>query len=145
MSSTLIWATEDKAPVSSMDPTPSVETYVPSSGSTRIILLKIPPDGTVDPAIDPADIYKESVETSPGIAQLFEPDGSGMHTTPTVDYVTVISGELDLDLDDGNVITLKPGETVVQLGARHAWRNHTKEPAVAVFVLIGTPAKGSRS
>ncbi|MEG3585963.1 MAG: cupin domain-containing protein, partial [Actinomycetota bacterium] len=60
-----------------------------------------------------------------------------MHTTDTVDYEFVISGEVVLELDDGAEVTLKPGDTVVPNGTRHAWRNRTNEPAVLVVVLIG--------
>ncbi|MEC7118185.1 MAG: cupin domain-containing protein [Actinomycetota bacterium] len=48
-----------------------------------------------------------------------------------------MSGEVVLELDDGVEVTLKPGDTVVQNGTRHAWRNRTSEPAVLVVVLIG--------
>ena len=61
----------------------------------------------------------------------------GMHTTDTVDYEFVISGEVVLELDDGAEVTLRPGDTVVQNGTRHAWRNRTSEPAVLVVVLVG--------
>ena len=50
---------------------------------------------------------------------------------------TKISGEVVLELDDGAEVTLRPGDTVVQNGTRHAWRNRTSEPAVLVVVLVG--------
>jgi len=71
------------------------------------------------------------------MAEHLETDNPGMHTTDTVDYEFVISGEVVLELDDGAEVTLKPGDTVVQNGTRHAWRNRTNEPAVLVVVLIG--------
>jgi hypothetical protein len=39
-----------------------------------------------------------------------------MHTTDTVDYDTIISGELCLELDDGKEVRLKPGDIVIQNG-----------------------------
>ena len=79
----------------------------------------------------------EVEEKLPGMAEHLETDNPGMHTTDTVDYEFVISGEVVLELDDGAEVTLKPGDTVVQNGTRHAWRNRTNEPAVLVVVLIG--------
>ena len=66
----------------------------------------------------------------------FDKDRPGMHITDTIDYVYVISGEVGLELDDGEV-QLKPGDTVVQRGTWHAWRNHTEEPCWVAAVLIG--------
>ena len=66
-----------------------------------------------------------------------EMENLGMHTTDTVDYEFVISGEVVLELDDGAEVTLRPGDTVVQNGTRHAWRNRTDKPAVLVVVLVG--------
>jgi mannose-6-phosphate isomerase-like protein (cupin superfamily) len=59
----------------------------------------------------------------------------GMHVTQTVDLVTVISGELVCILDEGEV-TLGPGDTLLQNGTAHAWRNRLHVPAVAVSVMI---------
>ena len=64
-----------------------------------------------------------------------EQDEPGWHTTDTLDFGMVISGEIDLDLDDGTH-HLKAGDAVVQRATRHAWRNRTDQPAVMAFVLI---------
>jgi mannose-6-phosphate isomerase-like protein (cupin superfamily) len=64
-----------------------------------------------------------------------EHDEPGWHTTDTLDFGMVVSGEIDLDLDDGTH-HLKAGDAVVQRATRHAWRNRTDEPAVMAFVLI---------
>jgi quercetin dioxygenase-like cupin family protein len=67
----------------------------------------------------------------------FPPDPDGqMHRTDTVDFVTILSGELVLALEDGDEATLGPGDTVIQRGATHAWHNRTDQPAVASVVLV---------
>jgi len=58
---------------------------------------------------------------APGLAEAMESRDSGMHTTDSVDYGVVISGEITLELDDGATVRLKQGDCVVQNGARHAW------------------------
>ena len=58
-----------------------------------------------------------------------------MHRTETIDYVVVICGELDMDMDDSTV-RLKAGDVLVQRGTNHAWSNRTDETAVVAFVLI---------
>jgi hypothetical protein len=83
--------------------------------------LTFPPDSAMtDPAFDPGAFDSEQRADSPGIADLMEPDG--MHTTPTVDYGTVLQGEIVLELDDGHRIHLA-GDIVIQKGTCYGWRN----------------------
>ena len=63
------------------------------------------------------------------------------HTTETVDYDIVLSGELVLMLDAGEV-TLHPGDVVIQRNTAHAWRNPTNAPVHWVAVLV--PAQEGR-
>ena len=71
-----------------------------------------------------------------------------MHRTETVDYVIVIEGEIEMDMDDSTV-KLKPGDIMVQRGTNHAWANSSDKNARVAFVLvdaqplgIGTPVIG---
>ena len=69
------------------------------------------------------------VEFSPGVAPR-------MHRTDSVDYAVVISGEIDMELDDGKSVHLKAGDVLVQRGTIHNWVNRGKEPCVIAFSLI---------
>ena len=46
---------------------------------------------------------------------------SPMHRTCSVDYGIVLEGEIDLELDSGEVKHLSTGDVVVQRGTNHAW------------------------
>jgi mannose-6-phosphate isomerase-like protein (cupin superfamily) len=70
----------------------------------------------------------------PGLLDVFEPDSPGMHTSDTVAVGFVLSGEVDVELDDGVEVHLKAGDVLVQNGARHAWRNKSDQPCVLVVV-----------
>ena len=59
-----------------------------------------------------------------------------MHRTETLDYAILLSGECDLELDDGATVHLTQGDVVVQRGTMHAWVNHGPQPCVFAFVLI---------
>jgi uncharacterized cupin superfamily protein len=50
------------------------------------------------------------------MAEVLEPENPGMHTTDTVDFDVVMSGEVYLELDDGSEVLLKAGDCVVQNG-----------------------------
>ena len=68
------------------------------------------------------------------------------HRTESIDYAVCLSGELDMELDDGVVVKLKPGDVVVQRGTIHNWHNRGKGPCRMAFVLIGAelPSFGGR-
>ena len=57
------------------------------------------------------------------------------HRTSSIDYAVVISGEIDMHLDD-SVAHLRAGDVLVQRGTVHNWVNTGSEPCVIAFVLI---------
>jgi mannose-6-phosphate isomerase-like protein (cupin superfamily) len=65
-----------------------------------------------------------------------------MHTTDTIDYVFIVSGAADLELDDGRKERIRAGDCVVQRGTRHAWRVVGDEPLVLCAILIGAGRTG---
>jgi quercetin dioxygenase-like cupin family protein len=64
-----------------------------------------------------------------------------MHRTETIDYVIVVSGEIDMDMDDSTV-KLKAGDVVIQRGTNHAWANRGKETARIAVVLVDAKPLG---
>ena len=58
------------------------------------------------------------------------------HRTDSIDYATVISGEIDMELD-GSSVHLKAGDLLVQRGTIHNWVNKGTTPCVIAFVLVG--------
>ena len=65
-----------------------------------------------------------------------------MHTTDTVDFAVILSGEVYLELDDGAEVLLKAGDCVVQNGTRHAWHNRSTANCVVAFSMIGARRVG---
>jgi quercetin dioxygenase-like cupin family protein len=62
---------------------------------------------------------------------------SPMHRTDSIDYGIVLSGEVEMELDDGSKTRLGAGAIVVQRGTMHLWRNpSTTDPCRIAFVLI---------
>lgn len=84
---------------------------------------------------------KEIGLASPGgsvlrIVDMFPGKSSPMHRTQTLDYGIVLEGEIELELDDGRVTTVKAGEIVIQRGTVHAWNNKTDKICRIAFILI---------
>jgi quercetin dioxygenase-like cupin family protein len=90
-----------------------------------------------DPGFDPAAAAAEQALAQPGLAERFEPDAPGMHTTETIDYAVVLDGAITLELDAGRTVELGTGDVVIQNGTRHAWRNPGEHPATVAFFVVG--------
>jgi quercetin dioxygenase-like cupin family protein len=58
------------------------------------------------------------------------------HRTDSIDYAVVMSGEIDMELDDGESVHLKAGDVLVQRGTIHNWKNRGTEPCLIAFILI---------
>ena len=63
------------------------------------------------------------------------PRHPGMHRTRSIDYLAVLSGEIDMLLDDSEV-HLKAGDVMVQRGTVHAWINRGKEVCRIAVAMI---------
>ena len=118
------------------DAAQGVRSLEPAIGGSIFRYAVIPPE---DPSV-PRE--KREAEIAKAFAQMgaehCRPDTTrdpGMHKTRTVDYVILLSGEVTLLLERGEV-DLKPFDVVVQRGTNHAWINKGKEPAVIAAVLV---------
>ena len=138
---TLLWSTPASGEVGSMETfsDPTVEAnFLPSVGESRLMFVTFPPDAVMMRAdFDGAAFGAEVGQLLPGLAETFEPDAPGMHTTDSIDYDVVLEGEISLELDDGKEVLLKKHDVAVQQGNRHAWRNKGEKPATMLFVLMG--------
>jgi quercetin dioxygenase-like cupin family protein len=92
-------------------------------------------DDDTDRAAEPVGLTQPNgsvlriVDIPPGVR-------SPMHRTSSLDYGLVLSGELSLELDDGAITDLHPGDVVVQRGTIHAWINRGTGTARMAFVLL---------
>jgi mannose-6-phosphate isomerase-like protein (cupin superfamily) len=142
-----VYATEGVPQVTGQEPDPMLtkKGSFPAPGSTLFRLVQFPPKPPEGSKPDPAGYAKyldELDQKIPGMADHFERDTPGMHTSDSVDYGVVIRGEIILELDDGKTVRLRQGDCVVQNGTRHRWRNALSEPALMAFVLIGGKREG---
>jgi mannose-6-phosphate isomerase-like protein (cupin superfamily) len=131
LTSTLLW-TEDA--------TPSDNSGDDDRGAREIGVA--PPDGgsvfrIVEFTPDDDSVSNEAMKKELGL----DPDSGGpvrhpgMHRTRSVDYAIVISGEIDMLVDDDEV-HLTAGDVIVQRGTNHAWANRGTENCRIAFVLI---------
>ncbi|NIM93298.1 MAG: cupin domain-containing protein [Anaerolineales bacterium] len=139
-----IWSTgkEPRLPFRGEDPTLKMSHFIPASGETRFSIMQVPPLSEIQElvksgTIDIGQAFAEFADAMPDMGKTMEPDNSGMHTTDSIDYIVVLSGEIWCELDDGDEVHLTPGESLIQCGTRHAWTNKGNEPCTMAAVMIG--------
>ena len=137
-----LWGS-DSVPELPSDGTPPLQPrYFPPQCGFRFAFVTIPPDTTTSvDQIGMASALEEMQQKLPGMMEVLEPDHPGMHTTDTVDFDVVVSGEVYLELDDGAEVRLKAGDCVIQNGTRHAWHNRSSEKCVIAVAIVGAVRK----
>ena len=86
------------------------------------------PTGVTKTTVDNGTVFR-IVHYAPGVTPR-------NHRTDSIDYAVVMSGAIEMELDDGAVAKLKAGDVLVQRGTIHNWVNRGTEPCIIAFVLI---------
>ena len=123
---------------------PADFSWTEDRGTTKVGLTP-PKNGTVFRVVDFVPITDKiehlPVDTMMKVAGAdaprkgLPPRHSMMHRTRTVDYAIIMSGEIDMLLDEGEV-HLKAGDVVVQQATNHAWINRGTKPCRVAFILM---------
>ena len=134
-----VWGGDDTTSLPADGTPPAAPAFFPPERGYRFVFVTIPPEGSgeLPEDLDLDGAFAEVNEKLPGMLEHNELENPGMHTTDTVDLDLVLSGEMDLELDDGAEVHLHAGDCVVQNGTRHAWHNRSSEPATMFVTLIG--------
>jgi len=94
-----------------------------------------------DPMVDystkawpgPGEVIVRTVTWEPGFSY-------PMHRSDTIDFVFIITGQVELILEGGSTI-LHPGDCVVQPGTNHAWRVVGSQPCTIAGVLLSAETR----
>jgi quercetin dioxygenase-like cupin family protein len=110
---------------------------LPTPRGTVIRVNNFPPEPEAVRRMTPEDAQRAFASLGNAQAATFGKGGRHplMHRTETIDYAIVVSGEITMLLDIGEVV-LKAGDILVQCGTNHAWVNRSNAPAVVIIVLI---------
>ena len=135
--STIAWETASVPVVLGHDPDPSQEWFMPKVGGLRIFIVAFAPDS----AIDTAGRHEHLGST--GLEQAGDTRPLGFHTTPTVDILTIIKGELYCLLDEGETL-LRQGDTLVQRATAHSWSNRTDQIVLACAAVVSAVDEDNR-
>jgi quercetin dioxygenase-like cupin family protein len=108
MESTVIWATDQ---------------LVPDLGNDKDISADVKSTTIENGTVCRIGLF------NPGVA-------ARIHRTESIDYAIVMSGEMDMELENGEVVHITQGDVIVQRGTVHNWVNNGTEPCMMAFVLI---------
>ena len=112
--------------------------YFPPPGGTRFLVFTIPAQRVPPPAgTDLVQARAEADAVLPGLLERMEKDNPGMHRSDTIDFIYVLEGEVVLELDGGREVVLRTGDTAVQNGTRHAWRNRSGQTCRLLVCMQG--------
>jgi mannose-6-phosphate isomerase-like protein (cupin superfamily) len=137
ITNTLLWVT---------DSTPA-ELSNQGDAANKKVGVVAPPGGTIFRVVEfaPESEVKADDETRLRIMQGIglapegnlsgKPRNPAMHRTKTIDYALILSGEIDMLLDDSE-IHLKAGDVVIQRGTNHAWVNRGNQPCQVAFIML---------
>ena len=134
-----LWATPG-APAQiqgDIDRAAGVKMTSPADGGTVFRIVDYPP---VTPEQEALDVNARMHELKHEAAiKGLPPRHPFMHRTRSVDYAIIMSGEIDMLLDDSE-IHLKAGDVLIQQGTNHAWINRGKDVCRIAFVLVDARA-----
>ena len=137
VTNTLLWAT---------DCTPADLSNQEDAANKKVGVVA-PPGGTIFRVVEfaPEREVKADSETRLRIMQGIglvpegnphgKPRNPAMHRTKTIDYALIMSGEIDMLLDDSE-IHVKAGDVVIQRGTNHAWVNRGNQPCQVAFIMV---------
>jgi len=98
----------------------------------------VPADNSVDVEVNAHDDGR-SLNGAASVLRIMEfgPGyASPRHRTLSIDYLFVLSGELEMELDRAALVRLDQGDIVVQRGTSHLWRNPSQDTPCRVLVSM---------
>jgi hypothetical protein len=131
-----MWLTEQvpAAAIGAADRFTGYAGITPPKDGTVFTIVDFPPSPEPPPGADNAAMQRRlGPEHSSPKAR--PPRHPAMHRTRTVDYGIILSGEIDLLLDETE-LHLKVGDVVIQQATNHAWVNRSREPCRVAFILL---------
>jgi naringenin degradation protein FdeH len=137
VTNTLLWVTDSiPADLSGQEDTANRKTGVPPPpGGTIFRVVEFAPHQEITADYETRLKAIQAIGLAPEGPNRDRPRDPAMHRTRTIDYAVILSGEIDMLLDDTEV-HLKAGDVVIQRGTNHAWVNRGNAPCRIAAILV---------
>ena len=137
VTNTLLWVTDSTpADLSNQEDAANKKVgVVAPPGGTIFRVVEFAPEREVKADYETRLRILQSIGLAPEGASREKPRNPAMHRTKTIDYALIMSGEIDMLLDDSE-IHLKAGDVVIQRATNHAWVNRGNQSCQVAFVMV---------
>ncbi|EAQ90163.1 hypothetical protein CHGG_06782 [Chaetomium globosum CBS 148.51] len=133
----------DEADLAALQPQPpstSSSHPPPPNTTTTATPSSLPnPNNTTTTPTEPAIWFPTSHPHTQTLLRYcdFPPGASSpLHRTETLDMGVVVAGQAEVRLDSGEARTLRVGDSIIQRGTMHAWRNVSEREWVRLVVFL---------
>jgi len=134
VTATNFWITDSyPPPLTKNDPSGRQIGTAPPDNGTKFRVVEFAPLDAAAEAKLPPEMIMRGITNAP--ARGIPVKHPLMHRTRSLDYAVILSGEIDMMLDDTSV-HLKSGDVIVQQATNHGWVNHSNQPCRILFVLM---------
>ena len=134
VTATNFWITDSyPPPLTKNDPSGRQIGTAPPDNGTKFRVVEFAPLDAAAEAKLPPEMIMRGITNAP--ARGIPVKHPLMHRTRSLDYAVILSGEIDMMLDDTSV-HLKSGDVIVQQATNHGWVNHSTQPCRILFVLM---------
>jgi quercetin dioxygenase-like cupin family protein len=135
---TELWVS-GRSPLTPADTDASVREWAlePPPGGSCFRIVEIAPGepGEPDAPDAPGEPGNDGAEAG-SVTSAAHAEFQGAHSTDTLDYVTILRGEVTLVVGAAQIV-LRAGDSVVQQpGVPHDWQNRSGEAAIMIGVLL---------
>jgi mannose-6-phosphate isomerase-like protein (cupin superfamily) len=134
IASSNLWITESYPPALTAKDTLRPIGVSPPKNGTKFRVIDFPPLDAAAEAAMPPDFVARQVDPLPARGRPATGNPM-MHRTRSLDYAVVLSGEIDMMLDD-SIVHVRAGDVVVQQATNHAWVNRGTATCRMLFVLM---------
>lgn len=117
-----------------INPPQVTEPWFPGPGAVRFRFFTFMP--TVGDTSPDGGLQDVEAEGLGNFVEAFDPERPGMHISDSVDFVHILSGEIIMEMENGEVL-VKEGDIVIMRGGWHNWRNETDRPCTVASVMVG--------
>ncbi|KRB49097.1 hypothetical protein ASE04_18085 [Rhizobium sp. Root708] len=105
--------------------------FRPPPNGVTVVTTTFPPDSSYDYKAG----YAKSLEDWGANHRTGRDNNPAMHTTDSIDIVTIVNGEIWAILEGAETL-MKAGDVLVQRGTRHAWENRSNRDCTIVATLL---------
>jgi uncharacterized cupin superfamily protein len=130
----------DRIPTLPFNPSAAyvARSWAPPAGGMRLSATRFSADQVPRSEVERAtEAALQALASAEPCGRCDDPGRPGMHRTDSIEIGVVVAGEVRVEAENGESVTLRPGDVYVQNGAMHRWCSDEDASAHVVFISFG--------